>query len=576
MRKIVRKIRNFFLVPATAPLYIRLAPFVFMGALTTVLVIGGVAGWNYTNSTAFCGTTCHTMPPEYSSYLSSPHARVECWECHLGRDTLTRQLPRKIAHSETAYAILFHTYEYPIVAKKMRPATEACETCHYPNKFSNDSVQEIRTYADDEKNSFETIYLILKTGGGTKRQGLGLGIHWHIENKVSFLATDEMQQNIPYVRVEDENGKITEYYDVSSGVGPEDVAGKYLVTMDCITCHNRTAHSIPAPTEAVAQALTKGLIPNDLPYINKQAVALLSVSYPNQQAAFAAIDGLMSYYAKYYPQLYSQQPEKIQKAIDTLKDIYPQEYYPEQDLDYTTHPDNLGHIDSPGCFRCHDGKHLTSSGEAIRLECNLCHSIPTVSNSSKFVTNLEIVRGPEPASHTETNWMALHGKVIDPTCATCHPPTDPATDYTKLQGKPPLDGSFCGNSECHGTEWTYAAFNSPALYSILDNQIIELKAAAPTQAPIGNAPVTYENTFKAIFANQCSSCHQGANGMGGLDLSTYAGAVKGTKDGPGIDPGNPDNSLIFKIQSAGNHYGQLAAAEIDTLKQWIAGGAPEK
>ena len=53
--------------------------------------------------------------------------------------------PKKAQHSHTLYALLFHTYEYPIVAKQMKPANEACETCHFPEKFSNDAVKEIKT-----------------------------------------------------------------------------------------------------------------------------------------------------------------------------------------------------------------------------------------------------------------------------------------------------------------------------------------------------------------------------------------------------------------------------------------------
>ena len=39
----------------------------------------------YSESVSFCGTLCHTvMQPEYTAYLSSPHARVSCVDCHVG------------------------------------------------------------------------------------------------------------------------------------------------------------------------------------------------------------------------------------------------------------------------------------------------------------------------------------------------------------------------------------------------------------------------------------------------------------------------------------------------------------
>ena len=158
------------------------------------------------------------MPPQYNTYLRSPHSRVECVECHLGRDTVDVMLPRKIEHSETLYSMIFHKYEYPIIAKKMRPANEACETCHYPQKFSTDSLREIRGHASDEANTPISTFLLLKTGGGSRRDGLGRGIHWHIENNVTFLATDPLEQNIPYVRVENPDGTVEEFVDVDSGI----------------------------------------------------------------------------------------------------------------------------------------------------------------------------------------------------------------------------------------------------------------------------------------------------------------------------------------------------------------------
>jgi hypothetical protein len=84
--------------------------------------------------------------------------------------------------------------------------------------------------------------------------------------------------------------------------------------------------------------------------------------------------------------------EKISAAIEALQDAYSASVYPEQNSDWTLHPNNIGHKDSPGCFRCHDGKHLNADQEAIRLECNLCHSIPIVAGQFDFTANLEISR----------------------------------------------------------------------------------------------------------------------------------------------------------------------------------------
>ncbi len=475
MRRFTR-LRNFFAPAPDASFRKIIAPYLFLAFIGLVIALSTTAGWTYTNSNYFCGTTCHTMPPQYITFLRSPHSRVACVECHIGRDTLNVMLPRKVMHSETLFAMIFHTYEYPINAKNMRPANEACETCHYPGNFSTDSLMEIKTHANDVANTPLSTYLLLKTGGGTKREGLAQGIHWHIENKVEYLATDATEQTIPYVRVTYDDGTTKDFIDVSPGIDISQASSKGFKKVDCITCHNRVTHMIPSPEKAVDAALYSGAISMDLPNIRQKAIELLNVDYANQGQAESSFATLSAYYENNFPQETIKIGKLINQAIDFLTNTYAQTHFPDQKLDWTTHPDNLGHSDSAGCFRCHDGKHLTSSGESIRLECNLCHSIPQVANPAQFVTDVSILRGPEPSSHTLSLWIALHGKLVDVTCARCHPAKDPNQDWTRLNGqKPPVDGSFCGNPACHQADWKYTGFDSPALQPALQDQMRQAK-----------------------------------------------------------------------------------------------------
>jgi nitrate/TMAO reductase-like tetraheme cytochrome c subunit len=165
--------KRFFFPPAGSPRWVRVLPYAVLGALTALVLAGGTYTWTYTNSSEFCGTTCHTMPPEYSAYLVSPHARVQCVECHIGRDVITTQVTRKAGDVRHIVLNITKTYEYPIRASNMRPARESCETCHFPEKFSDDSLREVRHYQPDERNSLATIFLIMKTGGGSQREGWG-------------------------------------------------------------------------------------------------------------------------------------------------------------------------------------------------------------------------------------------------------------------------------------------------------------------------------------------------------------------------------------------------------------------
>lgn len=572
MRRLFRTIKRFFFPPPGSSRILRVLPFAVLGVLTVFVAYGSVEAWNYTNSSQFCGTTCHTMPPEYSAYQRSPHARVKCVECHIGRDVVTTQVTRKAGDIRHIVLTITEDYEFPIYSRAMRPARESCETCHFPQKFSDDSLRQVRHFTDEEVRN---VFLLLKTGGGSAREGLGRGIHWHIESEVYYLPTDRLEQEIPYVRAVDADGNIKEYYDIAADISPEDVAGQKLEKMDCITCHNRITHSIPDPNEAVDQALRRGLLPSDLPDIQEQAVALLDRRYTEYEEAVNEINALDDYYRRNHPDVYADRREEIEGTKATLLEIYDQMVFPEQKIDWETHPNNLGHIDTPGCFRCHDGKHLTGTEEAIRLECNLCHSVPVLAESEELVTEIEVVRGPEPTSHTHTSWIALHGDMPDSSCATCHPPADPDTDYTELTGKPPESDSFCGNSACHAAEWTFTGFDAPELEPVLERQLYILRNTSPYL--LEGVSRTYEATFQGLFEGRCVFCHSGENAEVGLDLSTYESLMAGSDDGPVIVPGDPEASTLIQVQSGSTpHFGQVLEEELEALKAWIAAGAPQE
>ncbi len=579
MNKLKSILKRFFFPPENSPLSRRILPYAVLGVLSVALLVGGSYGWEYSNSAEFCGTSCHTMPPEYSAYLVSPHARVQCVECHIGRDAFATRFTRKAGDLRHVFLNVTRQYEYPIHAKNMRPAREICETCHFPEKFSNDSLIEMVSYMPNEDNTPFTLYLIMKTGGGTAREGLGYGIHWHIENEIDYYATDKLEQEIPYVRVTDIDGNVKEYIDVSADFDPSQVNEEELRRMDCITCHNRVTHRIPEPEVAINNAISKDLISRDLPYIVRESVALLRTEYSDKDTALDAMNGLMDFYNTNYPEVASQQSELIYQAIETLQDIYGQNVFPEQEIDWDSHPDNLGHKDDPGCFRCHDGKHLTTEGEAVRLECNICHSVPVIGSATQLTTNIELVSGPEPVSHTLTTWMALHGRVKDNSCMACHSTPEGVDDLTTLEGKPPVDDSFCGNEACHGNVWTYAGFNSPDLEPILSVQLEELLAArppAPPETPAGeDAELTYDGTILPLLNTSCSACH-GDGATGGLNVTTYQALLEGGNNGPGIVPEELEASLVYVRQTEDTpHYVQFSEEEIQLLEEWILAGAPE-
>lgn len=565
IRRLIHWLRAFFLPPSDAPLRVRLLPFAVLGALTVVVGITGVYAWDYTNSPEFCGTVCHTMPPEFTSYLTSPHARIDCVECHIGRGFIATRVTRKAGDVRHIISLAFRDYEFPIRADDLRPARETCERCHFPEKFSDDSLREIKRFETDINNTPTSIYLIMKTGGGTEREGLGRGIHWHIENEVLYYALDPEQQQIPLVRVVQDDGSTIDYLDIESGLSPETIASSEMQRMDCITCHNRITHLISTPTNTIDELLARGTISPDIPFIRLHAEQVYHLNYPDLEAAARGIAVLEDTYRRNYPDYYAANTEQVQAAVEALIQAYRNSVFPEQKADWTSHPNHIGHKESPGCFRCHDGKHLNAAQEAVRLECNLCHSVPVVAGPSDFVAQIEISRGPEPSSHLNPNWIGLHRDAFDPSCSNCHSTEDPGgTSET----------SFCSNSACHGVAWVFAGFDAPALREILGSQLEQIHPEPPPTVEQGQQP-TYDGQIGALLEARCAGCH-GDEPIQELDVTSYDSLLAGGVSGPVVVPGDPDGSLIVQKQSGElPHFGQLTQPELELLVEWIVAGAPE-
>ena len=566
MKGLFNWLRRFFFPPVGSPRWRRVLPYAILGLLTLLVLGASSYGWEYTNSSAFCGTACHTMPPEYVAYQISPHARVNCVECHLGRDTLTTIFGRKAGDARHIFFYLGKNYEVPIYATSMRPATDSCERCHWPEKFSNDKVRAIKRIAADEKNTATQIYLVMHTGGGAKRVGLGRGIHWHIETPVEYIATDELRQNIPYVRAVDANGKVTEYFDTESKLTPEQVKAEQqkgeLRRVDCIDCHNRVTHDFRAPSKAIDQAMNFGQIDPSIPAIKAKALEIFDAQNKTIDEALKSFKALGDFYRIKYPDYAGRNQPKIDQAILQLETIYQETVFPDMKVNWDAHPDNLGHRDFPGCFRCHDGKHVSAEGTTIRLECNVCHSTPKIALAGQPEPLLMLGAPPEPDSHKDTNWLFLHRLELSEGCKACHD--------TKNAGLATND-SFCSNAACHGVDWKFAGLNAPGLRAKLA-PILPKPAPA---APKAGGAATFASVIGPLFAAKCGACH-GDTALVGLKLTDYAATMKGGQNGPVIVSGKSADSALVKKQSAGSHPGQLNANELAQVNAWIDAGAPEK
>jgi hypothetical protein len=374
-----------------------------------ILGVIAIQVWDYSNSVGFCANTCHDVHPEEpASYEDFYHASVKCTECHMGRVNTIRGIILKAGHFRHLPEVIFHNYERPLESVTMRPANESCERCHWPPAFHGDTVREIKHFEPDQTNTEKRTYLILKTGAGTRPEGLGYGIHWHITNPVEYIATDERKQDIRWVRTTLPDGRTVEYNDVTDPLTAAEIASAEKHTMDCVDCHNRMGHPFDSPADLIDQALADGQLSTDLPYIKRRMLDLLSASYADQQEALQAVDQFKTQYSADFPQAAETQAAAIDQAQAMARDLITRLVFEEPGVTWQDFPDNGGHKDFVGCFRCHDGKHQSSDGESIRLHCNICHSIPLTVGASERTPELPVTTVSEPPSHLETNFIADH------------------------------------------------------------------------------------------------------------------------------------------------------------------------
>jgi hypothetical protein len=348
-------------------------------AFLFISAFGSYRAYEYTESVAFCGQQCHdVMKPEFVAYNASPHSRVRCVECHVGGGA-EWYVRSKLNGMHQLYAVTFRTFNKPIQTPihNLRPADETCAKCHWPEKFHGEQLKVFNHYGYDEKNSLNQTRLLLRTGGGSPNAGEVGGIHWHmnVANEITYVATDERRQVIPWVRLRGRDGTITEYTAANSGFTAQQAEQSEKRRMDCIDCHNRPTHIYLSPNQAVDQSLAAGRLDITLPFIKAKSVEVLGKEYQtNDEAVNAIASDIHQYYSTAYSNIYASKGESINGAVAELQRIYQTYFFPEMKTDWRAHINNIGHLNAQGCFRCHDGQHKSPEGKVIRNDCAICHA----------------------------------------------------------------------------------------------------------------------------------------------------------------------------------------------------------
>lgn len=373
--------------------------------LLFVTALGSYGTYHVTESVQFCGKACHLpMEPQFVAAEHTAHAKVECVACHVGPGAAA-YFKTKLNGVKQLYHTVRNDFERPIrvTADNPRPPQAICEQCHWPQRYVGNVVRSYNHFLSDEKNTPFTVRLLLNVGGGDLSNGPPGGIHWHmnIANKIEYVATDEQRLSIPWVRITDPQGVVTEYRTPEF---TDDPPKGQIRRMDCMDCHSRPAHKVHTPNDAVDLALSTGRLDPKTPWIKSKAVTALVQPYKTTVEAEQGI-------ANSLREAYKDSPEASQ-ITGVVQAIYRENFFPEVNTDWRSHPDFVGHKNWNGCFRCHDGKHVSADGKkSIKAsDCKACHLILAQGNG-------EALNQVNPQGH---EFIHIDSPYSDFSCTDCH------------------------------------------------------------------------------------------------------------------------------------------------------------
>ncbi len=365
--------------------YDRMRKMMFLVILLTgvnLVIVSVIAysGYHYMESNAFCGEVCHVpMTPEYTAYQNSPHSRVDCVECHIGTGA-SWFVKSKLSGARQLYAVVADTFSRPIETPVhgLRPARDTCEQCHRPEKFHGDKLVIKDKFLEDENNTRVQTVLLMKIGSAGDLASSSHGIHWHValENRIEYVAVDRERQVIPEVRLSRGGESPAIYRNADADQLIADAEEMQVREMDCIDCHNRPSHIYLPADQALDAKLLTGEISVELPFIKKQAMAIIGRDYAtHEQARESIADELDDFYRKQYPDIYSTRSVELKRSIAGVQKAYTENVFPAMKIGWQTYASNIGHTYAQGCFRCHDEEHESEDGATISMDCETCHTI---------------------------------------------------------------------------------------------------------------------------------------------------------------------------------------------------------
>lgn len=465
-RRGIRQVVQVMLRVVTQPLTLG----ILMVVVTFVVVFGGARTLAWMESPDFCGR-CHTMDPEVSEHAFSAHAKVDCSECHIGSG-IEGFVASKLDGLRQSAKLLLGTEVNPIppAAEAMPPPNETCLKCHDPAAQKANALVTKGHYLEDEVNTEQRVALVLRQSedGDTSE-----GIHWHVLSNVEYVPRDEHATAIDWIGVERDDGSLDEYLaeslvEISEQAGQtaaELKANGEVRRMSCYDCHNRVGHAEPLPGKAVDQAMMERAIDPSIPYAKKNAVAIVSDGYSTEDELVSGLRSLTADYHRDYPYLFVGRPHVLGGSLGAIHSLGVQFIEARAGEQGDVYPDYLGHTDSAGCFRCHDGGHFKLdegrlSKDAIPSTCSTCHTFPSTGDRAP-----NVMLGPPPDTHSNRLWVFEH------------------------RNEAASNGSVC--SECHSRSYCQNCHETGAKLVSHDNMLFDHGAV-----------------IREVTTQPCTYCHQ--------------------------------------------------------------------
>ncbi len=372
--------------------------FVAVATLVNVVLVGYAAesSIHYMDSPKFCGTACHSvMQPQWDAYRRSPHAKVDCVECHIGSSSYIKA---KLNGVGQMWKLTTHTYHTPITMPvgKLLSSKQTCERCH-SSVYVGNRLELYSHFAADQKNTQTVNALMLHIGGPNPGTGKYEGAHWHTnpDVEIRYEYLDEEREKIGKIDVYEKHALVASFV-------PPGSTGKALGerTMDCVDCHNRPTHVFDgSPKAAIDRALATGLLSVKVPFVAQMGAELLARSTVPRQGTEAFFRReLTESYHRAHPEI-AVTGVDLDASAKGLANLYLLNVYPAMKLGWGTYRSNLSHQGdgNVGCFRCHDGTHVAKASDGtnktLGQACDSCHE--------------PIATGSAPAKLDDTVQLAL-------------------------------------------------------------------------------------------------------------------------------------------------------------------------